>query len=132
MLYQEGWGVDTIKHSLVYSGGQSRGHVRSYAPGKTLGFTGFSPYALPDVIKVAEGIPFVELTDWNHEKLYALKGKIVKLGVEAITGLSMPVFDKRRFQHGAVQGQTSFEALFPKGEADYRDCFNELYAPEHS
>jgi asparagine synthase (glutamine-hydrolysing) len=131
MLYQEGWGVDTIKHSLVYSGGQSRGHVRSYAPGKTLGFTGFSPYALPDVINVAEGIPFVELTDWNHEKLYALKGKIVKLGVEAITGLSMPVFDKRRFQHGAVQGQTSFEALFPKGESDYRDCFNELYAPQH-
>ena len=25
MLYQEGWGVDRIKHSLTYSGGQSRG-----------------------------------------------------------------------------------------------------------
>ena len=25
MLYQEGWGVDKIKHSLTYSGGQSRG-----------------------------------------------------------------------------------------------------------
>ncbi|MEO7502564.1 MAG: asparagine synthase-related protein, partial [Gemmatimonadaceae bacterium] len=31
MLYQEGWGVDSIKHSLTYSGGYSRGCVRSYA-----------------------------------------------------------------------------------------------------
>lgn len=31
MLYQEGWGVDAVKHSLVYSGGQSRGHVRTSA-----------------------------------------------------------------------------------------------------
>ena len=45
MLYQEGWGVDAIKHSLTYSGGQSRGHVRTYAPGSVLGFQGFSPYA---------------------------------------------------------------------------------------
>ncbi|MEM8734605.1 MAG: asparagine synthase-related protein, partial [Planctomycetota bacterium] len=33
MLYQEGWGVSAIKHSLIYSGGQSRGHVRTFAPG---------------------------------------------------------------------------------------------------
>ena len=46
MLYQEGWGVETIKHSLTYSGGQSRGHVRTYAPARVLGFQGFSPYAL--------------------------------------------------------------------------------------
>src|SRR6185437_8662045 len=38
MLYQEGWGVDKIKHSLTYSGGQSRGHVRSYAPSRRIGF----------------------------------------------------------------------------------------------
>src|SRR5690242_20810425 len=55
MLYQEGWGVDAIKHSLTYSGGQSRGHVRSYAPARLLGFKGLSPYALPNVIEVAEG-----------------------------------------------------------------------------
>ncbi len=29
MLYQEGWGVDAIKHSLTYSGGQSRGFMRT-------------------------------------------------------------------------------------------------------
>jgi asparagine synthase (glutamine-hydrolysing) len=101
MLYQEGWGVGAIKHSLVYSGGQSRGHVRSYAPLRKLGFTGFSPFALPNVIDVAEAIPFIELTDWDHEKLYSLKGEVVSKGIKAVTGFEMPVFPKRRFQHGA-------------------------------
>ena len=34
--------------------------------------------------------------------LYSLKGEIVARGVKAITGLDMPVFSKRRFQHGAI------------------------------
>lgn len=126
MLYQEGWGVDAIKHSLTYSGGQSRGHVRSYAPGRSLGFQGFSPFALPQVIKVAEGIPFIELTNWDHERLYALKGDIVRRGIKAITGYEMPVYEKRRFQHGAVN-ETAFEAVFPKHEAAYRKAFSRLY-----
>ena len=92
LLYQEGWGVDAIKHSLTYSGGQSRGHVRSYAPGRALGFSGFSPYALPNVIAVAEAIPYVELTQWDPERLYLLKADIVRRGIEAITGLTMPSF----------------------------------------
>jgi asparagine synthase (glutamine-hydrolysing) len=126
MLYQEGWGVPAIKHSLTYSGGQSRGHVRSYAPGRMLGFSGFSPYALPNVIDVAEGIPFIELTDWQHEKLYALKGDIVRRGVAAITGLSLPVFEKRRFQHGATEHST-FGSRFPSDPEAYRRVFAELY-----
>src|SRR5207302_2568080 len=32
LLYQEGWGVGTVKHSLTYSGGQSRSSARTYAP----------------------------------------------------------------------------------------------------
>ena len=44
MLYQEGWGVGTIKHSLTYSGGLSRGYVRTYAPGRRYGFDEFSPF----------------------------------------------------------------------------------------
>lgn len=127
MLYQEGWGVDAIKHSLTYSGGQSRGHVRSWAPARQLGFRGFSPYALPNVIEVAEGIPFVELTDWDHERLYSLKGEIVGRGVKAVTGLDMPVFPKRRFQHGVVE-ESKFGRLFPAEEAAYRRAFAELYA----
>ena len=119
MLYQEGWGVDAIKHSLTYSGGQSRGHIRTAAPARACGFVGFSPYALPNVIEVAEGIPFIELTDWDHSRLYALKGEIVRRGVEAVTGLTMSVFEKRRFQHGVVD-DSSFEQLFSHSEADYR------------
>jgi asparagine synthase (glutamine-hydrolysing) len=127
MLYQEGWGVGAIKHSLTYSGGQSRGHIRSSAPARMLGFDGFSPYALPNVIEVAERIPFIELTDWQHEKLYALKGEIVRRGVESVTGLLMPVFEKRRFQRGAI-AEEKFSDRFPADPATYRQTFLELYA----
>lgn len=127
LLYQEGWGVHAMKHSLVYSGGQSRGHVRSYAPPRLCGFRGFSPYALPNVIEVAEAIPFVELTQWDTQRLYALKGEIVRRGVEAVTGLPMPVFAKRRFQHGAAARQTA-HAIFPSDERVYRRVFDQLFA----
>ena len=126
MLYQEGWGVEAIKHSLTYSGGQSRGHVRSYAPGRSLGFQGFSPFSLPSVISVAEGIPFIDLTDWDHERLYALKGEVVRRGIKAITGLEMPVFEKRRFQHGAI-ADDSFDSVFPSFEAPYRKAFSKVF-----
>lgn len=127
LLYHEGWGVDKIKHSLTYSGGQSRGHVRSWAPLATLGFRGFSPYALPNVIEVSEGIPFIQLTEWNHEQLYALKGEIVQRGVRAVTGMEMPVFPKRRFQEGVLP-QDRTEAIFPPDESIYRSYFRSLYA----
>lgn len=127
MLYQEGWGVDAVKHSLVYSGGQSRGHVRTSAPATAFGFSGFSPYALPDVIEAAEAIPFVQLTDWDHEKLYALKGAIVASGIRQVTGVEMPVFPKQRFQRGAADA-TTFDGLFPKSDKDYRDEFDRVFA----
>src|SRR5439155_4155123 len=41
MLYQEGWGVGRIKHSLTYSGGLSRSYCRTYAPARHFGFEGF-------------------------------------------------------------------------------------------
>ena len=126
MLYQEGWGVDSIKHSLTYSGGLSRGYMRTYAPSESLGFDGFSPYTLPNVIEIAEGIPFIEMTDWDHEKLYSLKGEIVSNGVKAITGFEMPVYTKRRFQHGAL-GQDTFEGFFPKRDLDYRRAFQAIF-----
>lgn len=127
MLYQEGWGVDKIKHSLTYTGGQSRGHVRHYAPARQLGFQSFSPYALPNVIEVAEGIPFIALTDWNEEALYALKGEVVKRGIKAVTGWDMPVFEKRRFQDGAVSAD-GFSKVLGKRETEYRTFFHSLYA----
>lgn len=126
MLYHEGWGVNSIKHSLTYSGGLSRGYMRTYAPADALGFELFSPYTLPNVIEISEGIPFIDLTDWDHKKLYDLKGQIVSEGVKAVTGLSMPVFPKRRFQHGAVSAD-AFRKLFPGKEITYRKEFLSLY-----
>ena len=126
MLYQEGWGVDAIKHSLTYSGGLSRGYARTYAPAAACGFDGFSPYTLPNVMEVAEAIPFIELTGWDHERLYALKGDVVKRGVKAVTGIDMPVFPKRRFQHGAPRRET-FAALFPSHPSVYRRAYHAAY-----
>jgi len=126
MLYHEGWGVDSIKHSLTYSGGLSRGYMRTYTPAVSLGFDSFSPYTLPNVIEISEGIPYIEMTNWDHEKLYELKGKIVAAGVKAVTGMDMPVFEKRRFQHGAASPKT-FESHFPANERAYRKEFLSKY-----
>ena len=126
MLYQEGWGVGRIKHSLTYSGGLSRSYLRTYAPARHFGFSGFSPFTRPDVIEIAEAIPFAALTGMSVEKLYALKGEIVRRGVKAITGLEMPIFAKRRFQHGAVPVDRLRQRLSGQ-ESDYRKQFLALY-----
>jgi asparagine synthase (glutamine-hydrolysing) len=126
MLYQEGWGVESIKHSLTYSGGYSRACVRSYACAREYGFEGFSPYARPSVIAVAEAIPFADLTQGSHERLYALKGEIVSRGIRSVLGIEMPVFPKRRFQHGSVSA-TQVARMFPRNEARYRRHFETLH-----
>jgi asparagine synthase (glutamine-hydrolysing) len=126
MLYQEGWGVGKIKHSLTYSGGLSRSYSRTYATGRHHGFLGFSPFTRPSVIAVAEAIPFIDLTKYDVGRLYELKGEIVSRGVKAITGFEMPVFPKRRFQHGAVS-EESLHRRLPYLEADYRKQFLSLY-----
>ena len=77
------------------------------------------------MIEIAEAVPFVALTDWDHEKLYALKGEIVAAGIRQVTGVEMPVFEKRRFQHGAADSET-FNRLFPDDEQVYRDQFAEM------
>jgi asparagine synthase (glutamine-hydrolysing) len=127
MLYQEGWGVESIKHSLTYSGGYSRGCVRSYACSREFGFQSFSPYTRPSVIAIAEAIPFAELTQGSHDRLYALKGEIVSRGVKAVLGLEMPAFPKRRFQHGSVAAK-DVGRIFPQNEARYRRHFEKLHA----
>ena len=69
LLYQEGWGVGKMKHSLTYSGGQSRSYSRTYAPLQRFGFEGFSPFTRPAVVAVAEAIPFAAMTGGDTEKL---------------------------------------------------------------
>lgn len=127
MLYQEGWGVGRIKHSLTYSGGLSRSYTRTYAPARHFGFNGFSPFTRPNVISVAEGIPFIDLTGYDVSKLYALKGEVVSRGIKAVTGLQMPIFEKRRFQHGAIS-KTSLGERLPLRENEYRKRFLAQYS----
>lgn len=126
MLYHEGWGVGRIKHSLTYSGGLSRSYARTYAPARHFGFEGFSPFTRPGVVEVAEGIPFTALTGMDVARLYALKGEVVARGIKAITGLDMPVFEKRRFQHGALP-KAQLRQRLPEQEAAYRRQFLALY-----
>lgn len=126
MLYQEGWGVGKIKHSLTYSGGLSRSYTRTYAPSHHYNFIGFSPYTRPNVIAIAEAIPFIQLTDYSVERLYELKGEIVASGIAALTGMKMPVFPKRRFQHGALP-EDALRKKLPFREVEYRRQFLSLY-----
>ena len=127
MLYQEGWGVGRIKHSLTYSGGLSRSYIRTYAPARRYGFDGFSPYTRPSVIEVAEAIPFASLTHYDVPSLYALKGEIVGRGVKAVTGFDMPLFPKRRFQHGAIS-EEAMRVHIGADEAANRRVFYSLYS----
>ena len=126
MLYQEGWGVGKIKHSLTYSGGLSRSYTRTYAPAYSCGFRGFSPFTRPQVVAVAEAVPFISLTGYSVDRLYQLKGEIVSRGIEILTGFKMPVFEKRRFQHGAI-GESSLRNALPYTELAYRKQFLSLY-----
>jgi asparagine synthase (glutamine-hydrolysing) len=118
--------VGKIKHSLTYSGGLSRSYARTYAPAKHFGFEGFSPFTRPNVIEVAEGIPFTELTGMSVEKLYALKGEIVSRGIKAVADVNIPIFPKRRFQHGALSKDKLRQRL-PEHETQLRSQFLSLY-----
>jgi len=101
LLYQEGWGVDAIKHSLAYSGGLSRSYVRTYAPAAAFGFDAFSPFTVRSVIAEALAIPFEQVVDGRDERLSTLKQDVVRSGIRALTGIDMPINEKRRFQDGA-------------------------------
>jgi asparagine synthase (glutamine-hydrolysing) len=126
MLYQEGWGVGRIKHSLTYSGGLSRGYLRTFAPLRKFGFDALSPFTRPSVTSVGEGIPYIEMTDYDHHKLYDLKGAVVASGIKQITGFEMPVYPKRRFQHGAVKKE-KLTQIIGKSEAQMRRRLQELF-----
>ncbi|HKE85324.1 MAG TPA: asparagine synthase-related protein [Vicinamibacterales bacterium] len=122
LLYQEGWGIDAIKHSLAYSGGLSRSYVRTYAPAAALGFEAFSPFTVRSVIASALAIPFEQIVDGREERLSALKQDVVRAGIRSLLGIEMPVNQKRRFQDGAAG---TFRARVTK--AWCRRAFNRLW-----
>jgi asparagine synthase (glutamine-hydrolysing) len=102
LLYQEGWGVDAIKHSLAYSGGLSRSYVRTWAPAAAFGFEAYSPFTVRSVIASAVAIPFEQVLGGDEARLATLKADIVRAGIRAVTGVEMPVNPKRRFQDGVA------------------------------
>ena len=122
MLYQEGWGCDSLKHSLIFSGGYSRACVRTYASLRRHGFLGFSPFTCPPVVAVAEAIPFAALTDGSPARLYALKGEIVARGVRAVLGAGDARVPEAALpaRRGAPRRRRSSLAA---GEAAYRSRF---------
>ena len=79
-----------------------------------MGFEALSPYTLPNVIEVSEGIPYIDMTKWDHQKLYELKGQIVYLGLRNYR-IGYACIPKRRFQHGAAS-QRCFSKHFPEKE----------------
>ena len=116
LLYQEGWGVDAIKHSLAYSGGLSRGYVRTYAPAAAFGFTAFSPFTTRSVIASAVAIPFEQVLGGDASRLNTLKQDVVSAGIKAALGVDMPVNPKRRFQDGAaaMPARARVEGVVPR------------------
>jgi len=100
LLYQEGWGIDAIKHSEVYSGGLSRSYVRTVAPAAAWGFESFSPFTVRSVIAQAVAIPFEPLLGGDAARLQSLKQDVVRAGIRALLGIEMPAHPKRRFQDG--------------------------------
>lgn len=126
MLYHEGWGVGRIKHSLTYSGGLSRSYARTYAPAQRCGFEGFSPFTRPAVVSVAEGIPFATLSGMSVDRLYSLKGEVARRGMKAVFGVDMPIFEKRRFQHGAIPVD-GLRRRLGNLETDYRRQYLAIY-----
>lgn len=102
LLYQEGWGLDAIKHSLVYSGGLSRGYMRTWAPAAVHGLTACSPFIARSVMAQAVAIPFERALGGDVARLMTLKQDVVAAGIKAVLGVDMPVNPKRRFQDGAA------------------------------
>jgi asparagine synthase (glutamine-hydrolysing) len=118
MLYQEGWGVGRIKHSLTYSGGLSRSYIRTYAPARHYGFHGFSPFTKSSVIEV-RGIPFMaspqcplKLTR-SKARRFARRQSCYRTRHASVS--------KRRFQH-AVPVERLREPISGQ-ESEYRSNF---------
>ena len=127
LLYHEGWGVDSIKHSLTYSGGLSRGVVRGFAPAREFGFRLISPHTLRPVITAALAAPLSELVGEDVRKLYALKGEVVRAGL-AFLGFEIAIAPKKRFQEGATATEV-FRNRLVRSRAELRRIFEDQYRP---
>jgi asparagine synthase (glutamine-hydrolysing) len=60
------------------------------------------------------------------DRLYSLKGEIARRGIRTHFGVDMPVFAKRRFQHGAIPVEHLRRRLGAL-ESDYRRQYLAIY-----
>jgi asparagine synthase (glutamine-hydrolysing) len=126
LLYHEGWGIDSIKHSLTYTGGFSRGVSRGFAPARAFGFLPLSPHAMRPAIAAALAAPLRDLVGEDPQLLAALKRRVVEAGLEA-RGVRLPIAEKRRFQQGAVSAE-NFRAL-AASRAELRAIHERRFGP---
>ncbi len=126
MLYQEGWGVGSLKHSETYTGGQSRSCARTYAPPAGVRLLGLQPVHEAARDRGRRGHPVRRADGRKRREALRAEGRDRLRGVRAITGFAMPVFPKRRFQHGAG-GDDVFARRFGYTEAQYRAAFLSRY-----
>ena len=143
LLYQEGWGIDAMKHSPVYSGGLSRGYMRTFMPAARYAFDAFSPFTCRSVITEAQAMPFDAMLGGDPARVATLKQEVVHAGVRAVLGVDMPIAPKRRFQdgaHAAPRGRVTkawcrrvfdelWDAQLREVEIDDRRSGNETTAP---
>jgi len=130
LLYHEGWGIDSIKHSLTYSGGFSRGVVRGFAPARAFGFVALSPHAMRPAIAAALAAPLRDLVSEDPARLLALKGEVVAAGL-ASRGVRLPIAGKRRFQHGAIPAEI-FRTSLAASRAALRALHERRFGPAPS
>ena len=78
-------------------------------------------------MSLATAIPFDELTKGSIERLYALKGEILKRGVKAVAGMDLPVFPKRTIPRGSCVPSLSCPSGFATDPEAYRNHYLDLY-----
>ena len=129
MLYQEGWGVGRIKHSLTYSGGLSRSYVRTYAPARALRVRRLQPVhaARRHRGRRRHSVRRAHAATTCRRSTRS-RARSCGAACKAVTGLDMPVFPKRRFQHGATPVDAMRAAPRRAPERDYRHAFERSYA----
>ena len=116
LLYQEGWGVGRMKHSLTYSGGHSRSYTRTYAPLRRFGFEGFSPFTRPSVIEAAEDIPFAALTEGRPSQALRPEGRDRFARRRGPDGAAHAGLSEAPLPAGSPPGRRALPALpFPRG-----------------
>jgi len=127
MLYQEGWGVDSIKHSLTYSGGYSRGCVRGYACSRARGFTTFSPYTRRPSLPSPKPFPSPRLPAAPPTGCMPSRARSWHAASRSVLNVDMPSFPSVGFRMGRCRPPRG-RAGSPRTRRANRRHFETLHA----